>query len=179
MTCHYFAKLRIWADKYMKGIEMNKFKIVSLAMAGVLGALSAAPALACTSVQYTEIPEVHYTGPVYASANTTLYADSTIDSPNGVYHLKFQKDGNLVLLSGTTVIWDAGVTNCYGSGYITFRTRFQPDGNLVVYYSNNVPANETPAWSTGTAGHTGARLAVQNDGNLVIYDAANRVLWKR
>lgn len=50
----------------------------------------------------------------------------------------------------------------------------QADGNLVVY-----DASWQAQWSSGTAGHPGAWLAVQDDGNLVVYDAYGYPIWTR
>jgi hypothetical protein len=47
----------------------------------------------------------------------------------------------------------------------------QTDGNFVVY------APGRAIWSSGTARHPGARLAMQRDGNLVIYAANGKALW--
>jgi hypothetical protein len=50
----------------------------------------------------------------------------------------------------------------------------QGDGNLVVY-----DAAGRAQWWSGTAGYSGAWLAVQSDGNLVIYDAYGYPIWWR
>lgn len=50
----------------------------------------------------------------------------------------------------------------------------QADGHLVVY-----DASWQAQWSSGTAGHPGAWLAVQDDGNLVVYDAYGYPIWTR
>jgi hypothetical protein len=80
----------------------------------------------------------------------------------------------------------------------------QPDGNLVLYRSDNslalwasntvgypvtvavmqedgnfvcYAADGKAYWATGTDGHRGAFVIVQDDGNLVVYDADHRPLW--
>lgn len=46
----------------------------------------------------------------------------------------------------------------------------QGDGNFVLY------AGSTALWSSNTAGHPGAHLAVQDDGNVVVYQSSTP-LW--
>lgn len=160
--------------------NVNIIKLSVLTAASAIGFLAASPSFACIAGPYFSVgAPVAYPDTVYASQNTTLYADSTINSANGVYSLKFQEDGNLVLYkNGTQVIWDINKTNCIPTPNEAYRTRFQPDGNLVVYWSTqSSPLQEIAVWDTNTAGHPNARLVVQNDGNVVIYDSNNRVLW--
>lgn len=73
------------------------------------------------------------------------------------------------LYPGETLYQNQGLPS-YDDGYDLI---MQPDGNLVLYKLNPTQA----VWSTGTAGHPGARLVMQNDGNLVVYDTNNAPLW--
>ncbi|MFF0338543.1 hypothetical protein [Kribbella sp. NPDC004875] len=88
-------------------------------------------------------------------------------SPNGVYTLIMQTDGNAVLYKGRTALW-ASMTNRKSSTLI-----MQRDGNLVVI------SGRTPVWASNTGGSTGAYLAVQSDSNLVIYNTRNKAVWYR
>jgi hypothetical protein len=88
-------------------------------------------------------------------------------SPNGIYTLIMQTDGNAVLYKGRTALW-ASVTNRKSSTLI-----MQRDGNLVVI------SGRTPIWASNTGGSTGAYLAVQSDSNLVIYNVRNKAVWFR
>lgn len=88
-------------------------------------------------------------------------------SPNGIYTLIMQTDGNAVLYKGRTALW-ASVTNRKASTLI-----MQRDGNLVVI------SGRTPVWASNTGGSTGAYLAVQSDSNLVIYNIRNKAVWYR
>jgi hypothetical protein len=108
--------------------------------------------------------------------NQRLNRNESITSPNEVYKLLLQNDGNLVLLNmqkkwGDPLwnkplpIWDAG-TNPFGSHVI-----MQDDGNLVVF------GDTKKLWASGTGGKSGAYLEIQNDGNLVIY-LPRYSLWK-
>ncbi|TDW70765.1 hypothetical protein [Kribbella pratensis] len=88
-------------------------------------------------------------------------------SPNGIYTLIMQTDGNAVLYKGRTALWGS-MTNRKASSLI-----MQRDGNLVVI------SGRTPVWASNTGGSTGAYLAVQNDSNLVIYNVRNKAVWYR
>ncbi|MFN2444143.1 MAG: hypothetical protein ABR606_00920 [Vicinamibacterales bacterium] len=97
-----------------------------------------------------------------------LYPDSQISSSNGVYVLRYQGDGNLVLYrDGGVPIWDSGSVG-QSAGY----TEMQGDGNFVTY-----DASGTPVWASGTHVYSGAYLRVQDDGYLVIYDTGGVPLW--
>lgn len=104
--------------------------------------------------------------------------------------LSMQDDGNLVL-NDTLPLWasNKSITQFSvfstdlviksGESFVPGQRResgtnflqFQPDGNFVLYNSQNVPL-----WNTGTQG-SGADLAVmQSDGNFVIY-AGSKPVW--
>jgi hypothetical protein len=98
----------------------------------------------------------------------TLSGNAFISSPNRVYTLVAQSDGNVVeYKNGTAPVW---ATSTNGSNR---RLAMQSDGNLVVYRDGNVPL-----WSSNTAGYNGATLFLQDDGNLVIY-RNSLALWDR
>jgi Peptidase family M23 len=48
---------------------------------------------------------------------------------------------------------------------------FQPDGNVVLYSSSNIPL-----WATGTEGSRVDKLSIQADGNVVLYEGS-RPVW--
>ncbi len=91
-------------------------------------------------------------------------------SPNGIFTLAFQSDGNLVLLAPNSFpVWasgTAGTTTATRGAFVAF----QSDGNFVIYNSAN-----KPLWSSGAG--AGAYVAIQNDGNIVRYDGAGRPTW--
>jgi hypothetical protein len=89
-----------------------------------------------------------------------------IVSQNGQIKLTLQGDGNLVLISGTQVLWASG-TNGRG----TLNAVMQSDGNFVIYGSSGA------IWNSGTQGYPGAWLTVQNDGKAIIYDQTNMARW--
>lgn len=161
---------------------MKIFKASAIAAAVMFSVAQATAAFACPHSPYSgpNVPPVTLTGTVTAAQNVYLYPNSSIYSPNGVYRLIFQTDGNLVLYkNGTQVIWDTNTEICAPSQYVPYATRFQSDGNLVVYYSlwNNPLQPVGDVWDANTQGHPNSRLVVQDDGNVVIYDSNNKVLW--
>ena len=103
------------------------------------------------------------------AANTALTVNDVLRSPNGNYKFVVQPDGNAVVYSGSTAIWD---TNTTGSGSANKLTA-QSDGNVVLRTSAG-----TVVWQSQTYGHgTGSQLALGNDGNLVFNGAGGIALW--
>ena len=83
--------------------------------------------------------------------------------------MTLQRDGNLVLHFGSTVLWNSG-TATGRSVYF----RVQAGGNAVIAD----PAG-TAIWQSDTGGNAGAVLTLQNDGNLVMKNAAGTtILWQ-
>jgi surface antigen len=88
-------------------------------------------------------------------------------SPNNLYRLVMQGDGNLVFYKGSSALWSSGTQGNAGAYAI-----MQPDGNLVVY------AGGSAKWHSHTNGFSGARLELQDDSNLVVYHA-DHPIWDR
>lgn len=89
-------------------------------------------------------------------------------SMNGVFKLKEQGDGNLVLYkNGNTPIWASQT-----QGKNSSKVRFQDDGNLVIYDSS-----DRPIWASNSNNKGGSYLVLQDDGNLVIYTVNNQPIW--
>ncbi|MEY9997491.1 hypothetical protein ABIE67_009610 [Streptomyces sp. V4I8] len=103
-------------------------------------------------------------------SGTTLMVGDTLRSPNGIYALTMQADGNLVMYSGPTAVWATHTWNVPDS-LRPVRAAMQDDGNFVLHSA------VSPMWDTHTGGHPGARLCMQDDRNLVIYTDANEALW--
>ncbi len=97
----------------------------------------------------------------------SLSASQYLNSPNRLYQLAMQGDGNFVLYTGQRALWQTKTYPNPGA-----RVIMQTDGNLVVYN-----ASGGALWASGTAGHAGASLFVQNDGNVVIYGSTGQALW--
>lgn len=89
----------------------------------------------------------------------TLQRGESLVSPNGLYRLVLQDDGNLVLYQKNEAMWFTGT-----QGQAIKELVMQPDGNAVLYkYSG------ASAWNTNTERNPNSCLTLQNDGNLVIY----------
>jgi len=110
---------------------------------------------------------------------STLYAGEWLysaqgqylTSPNGIFRLLMQTDGNLVLYDGSWVLWHSGTYNVGPVLGVTMQT----DGNLVIY-----SPSLTPLWHSNThqpPPYTNYRLEAQSDGNVVIYTPASAPLW--
>ncbi|MGB1242554.1 MAG: hypothetical protein ACPG49_08535 [Chitinophagales bacterium] len=98
-----------------------------------------------------------------------LSPNQQLSSPNGVYSLIFQTDGNVVLYENNKQAktrqakWNTGT-----SGTDANQLKMQADGNLVLYSGATPPKM---LWSSRTNGKAGSQpfLKLQDDGNLVIY----------
>ena len=95
----------------------------------------------------------------------SLAAGQSIASPDGVYRLKMQSDGNLVEYDGASVVWAAG-TNPSGASAV-----MQGDGNFVVYNSSN-----DALWSSQTSGNPGAYVAL-GDGGVFGVRSGGVMIW--
>jgi hypothetical protein len=99
-----------------------------------------------------------------------LLKEGCLLSPNKVYYMCLQGDGNFVLYKGVTALW---ASNTAGRG--TPRdVVIQDDGNLVLY------ADIGATWASGTGGRTTGwpfTAALHDDGNFVVYASGGRALW--
>jgi hypothetical protein len=90
-----------------------------------------------------------------------LGINQALFSPNNVWELILQSDGNLVLYRRANMhpTWSTKT-----NGKDVMRAVMQSDGNLVLYRFNGAPV-----WASNTNGKNGSFLVLQDDGNLVIY----------
>jgi len=105
----------------------------------------------------------------------SLAVGDVLRSPNGLYGLFMQGDGNLVLYTGVPSIASAvWATNTWSlpATLRPNRADMQADGHFVLYNSANFPS-----WGSATYGNPGARLVLQDDRNLVIYTTTNQPIW--
>lgn len=113
-----------------------------------------------------------HVGPTVAwqlTNDQTLLPTQKLTSQDGRFVLTLQRDGNLVLTFGATILWSSG-TATGRSVYF----RVQAGGNAVIAD----PAG-TAIWQSNTGGNAGAVLTLQNDGNLVMKNAAGTtILWQ-
>lgn len=102
------------------------------------------------------------------STNGWLRGGESLWSPNRLYRLTQQYDGNLVLyaMPGNKPLWSSGTA---GARYAA--TQMQSDGNLVVRAEGNVPV-----WSSGSRGSYPV-LFMQDDANVVIRAQGNVPIW--
>ena len=116
-------------------------------------------------------PPTHGPGTYRMLPGDRLYPNDYLISQNGLWKLKYQTDGNLVLYNADesqayweTFTWNTG----QAAGYLTL----QADGNLVIYSSTGVDV-----WATNTAGNPGATFFIQDDRNLILAAADGTILW--
>ena len=94
-----------------------------------------------------------------------LLVDQDRWSPNALYRLVYQGDGNLVLYGPSGPVWDSGT---FGPPN---RLAMQGDGNLVIY-----DASWYPVWASGTYS-PGAWMAVSDGGFVVVYSTSGDAVW--
>ncbi|MFF7994691.1 hypothetical protein ACFZDG_33580 [Kitasatospora xanthocidica] len=124
-------------------------------------AAAQAPAPAAVAATATAL-----SAPTRIPMNSAIYRNQAWYSPDNHIMLAMQGDGNVVLYRDTTPIWVAKGAIPNGNVLV-----MQGDGNLVVYAADN-----TPLWSSGTAGHAGAELTVYNEGAIAV-EQNGKVLW--
>jgi peptidoglycan hydrolase-like protein with peptidoglycan-binding domain len=102
-------------------------------------------------------------------AGSTLRNGAYLRSPNGLYTLAMQGDGNLVLYWKNHALW-ATHTRKHAGDFAAL----QRDGNFVIYQGRRA------LWSSESS--RGADMAyylkLQNDGNFVIYSPAKSAIWE-
>ncbi|MCM3884818.1 hypothetical protein [Frankia sp. R82] len=115
-------------------------------------------------------------GPTAANASTfpgqldpgdRLPSGRQIVSPNGVYVLQMQGDGNLVERAPGNIPINATSTD----GHPGTIAVMQADGNFVLRAPGNIPI-----WSSRTDGHPGTVLQVQDDGAVDLYAPGHNIL---
>lgn len=99
-------------------------------------------------------------------AGERLNTGQQMVSRGGLYRLVMQANGNLVVYSGATALWNTATGGQGASALVN-----QTDGNLVVY-RNGAAAT----WASSTNGAP-LRLVMQTDGNLVLYNGSGTAVW--
>lgn len=95
-------------------------------------------------------------------ADFGINSKNSLLSANGRFRLTMQIDANLVVYdqhNNNHAIWSSDTV-----GHSPGVANMQPDGNFVIYDSENMAI-----WSTETGNRPGSVLVMQNDGNLVLY----------
>jgi CHAP domain len=101
--------------------------------------------------------------------NQILWSWQRLTSPNGLYYLLMQPQGNLVEYTAGRALWSAGSYKDSGS-----RVTMGSDGNLFIR-----SAAGAITWTSGTGGHPASsayNLALLSNGNLVI-SGPTGVIW--
>ncbi len=116
------------------------------------------------------------------SPGTTMQFNQWAMSPNGLYVLIMQGDGNLVLYQ---VDGAPPMSNSSFQGYPIWASQtdygiplvfdVQTDGNLVIY--DETDGSNKVMWASNTQNSSPAYLAVQDDGNVVYYDTSGNAFW--
>lgn len=103
------------------------------------------------------------------AGGTTLSHGQQLVSPNGLYRLVMQRDGNLVEYTANRPLWSTRT-----NGHYDGRAVMQRASNLVVY-----PATGRAVWSSGRARSTaGYTLTLESSAELVISGPSGTV-WSR
>ncbi|KAL1983266.1 hypothetical protein VTN96DRAFT_288 [Rasamsonia emersonii] len=113
----------------------------------------------------------------YEANGLNIVSDSApFATLHGDIVMQYQGDSNVVVYNTSTgdyvPVWASGHTVSQGCGSPSLcHLSFQGDGNLVTYYNN------TPLWSTGTAG-VGKTMNCLNAAPWIeILDASGKVVW--
>lgn len=105
-------------------------------------------------------------GPASTPVPAVLDPGDSITSPNGLFRLVMQSDGNLVTYDDRNrPVW-ASTTYLPGRSLT-----HQRDGNLVIYVRGQA------RWHTGTTPGSNHLVSLQDDGNLVVRDASGNGQW--
>ncbi len=106
-------------------------------------------------------------GEASLAAGQSLTAGQVLTSPDGVYSLTMQTDGNLVESTGTRVLWSAGTSGAGNKAVI------ETDGDLVIFSPSGADL-----WSSRTPGNAGSiSFGLRDDGTLII-NGPGRALWR-
>jgi len=101
-----------------------------------------------------------------------LASGGSVTSPNGLYRLDMQTDGNLVLYDLTggnqVSLWSSG-TSVSGAQF-----ELQRSNNMVVVDQSNATL-----WSSETIGRGAVELRIKDDGDMALYDLDNNLVWSR
>ena len=97
-----------------------------------------------------------------------LARGQSILSSDARFRFVFRHDGNLVLYSQSSLMWQSST-----GGSNATKLTMQTDGNLVMRRADN-----SVVWQTSTGGNTGSKLVVNNNGNVTLLSASQAVLWQ-
>jgi hypothetical protein len=110
-------------------------------------------------------------------AGDWMYVGDTRVSTNGRFLLLLQEDGNLVVEDNddpsAPPVWSSRTHDHPNAGAL-----MQPDGNFIIFGDrSSEDLLATVAFTTETAGNSGAVLTIRNDGALVVESRTGTVLF--
>lgn len=109
-------------------------------------------------------------------ANEVMKKRQALVSPNGVYTLLMQGDGNLVVYQGE--IKNAGAPN--PSGKVVWAANTQGNGEQAMFTADGyfaVLVGSKRTWQERGAAAPGGTVTMQDDGNLVVSGADGKAVW--
>jgi hypothetical protein len=143
--------------------------VIALAVVPVVVAAGSGPAGAtgqvCATGQPSSGDQLVSISLGQAAPGGELQPGQCLMSPDSLYQLVMQSDGNLVLYSAAGPLWAAGTTANPGAYLI------DQGGNLIVY-----PSSGPALWASNT-GYSNGTAVLQDDGNFVLYSQSGTPLW--
>ena len=101
-----------------------------------------------------------------------LCFNGSVDSPNGLFRLQLQTDGNLALYTGADM--SEAIWSTQTAGSASTKLVHAADGAWHLLRSN-----DSLVWASPTGGNPGSFMMVQDDGNVTVHTAdGSRLLWE-
>ena len=115
------------------------------------------------------------------ASGETLQSGKAMISENGLYTLKIQSDGNIVLYKVDVDPWiDLWASGTTGKGNGPYTMTMQSNDNHLILHDTNSKVICAPNVYIGNDGldwATGGYATLQTDGNFVVYDGYDNVMW--
>jgi hypothetical protein len=120
-------------------------------------------------IRFRRLPVDPQGSGAHLRAGEALNIGTELASPNGLFHLVYQPDGDLTLRrsDGNVRLWGSD-TSGPRAGFCIM----QQDGDLVLYDPDR------PCWRSGTAGNPGSTLEVRDDGAVAVVRPGGTEIWR-